>query len=139
MPLGRLRGRTTLIGALMVKNGDADAMLCGTIANFDIHLRYINEVIGLRRKCGPLCHDECSDSSRPDNFCVRHLREHQSRMRRRSRTLRYSGCRGGQTVRCSSPMSRCCRILISERQRIASAQKKMSLAREIIIKQRSLR
>ena len=34
--------RTTLIGALMVKNDDADAMLCGTIANFDIHLRYIN-------------------------------------------------------------------------------------------------
>ena len=41
--------RTTLIGALMVKNNDADAMLCGTIANFDIHLRYINEVIGLRK------------------------------------------------------------------------------------------
>jgi malate dehydrogenase (oxaloacetate-decarboxylating)(NADP+) len=41
--------RTTLIGALMVKNDDADAMLCGTIANFDIHLRYINEVIGLRK------------------------------------------------------------------------------------------
>ncbi|MDA0360330.1 MAG: NADP-dependent malic enzyme [Proteobacteria bacterium] len=41
--------RTTLIGALMVKNKDADAMLCGTIANFDIHLRYINEVIGLRK------------------------------------------------------------------------------------------
>ena len=40
--------RTTLIGALMVKNDDADAMLCGTIANFDIHLRYINDVIGLR-------------------------------------------------------------------------------------------
>ena len=41
--------RTTLIGSLMVKNNDADAMLCGTIANFDIHLRYINEVIGLRK------------------------------------------------------------------------------------------
>ena len=40
--------RTSLIGALMVNNGDADAMLCGTIANFDIHLRYINNVIGLR-------------------------------------------------------------------------------------------
>ena len=44
--------RTTLIGALMVNNGDADAMLCGTIANFDIHLRYINEVIGLRSNAG---------------------------------------------------------------------------------------
>jgi malate dehydrogenase (oxaloacetate-decarboxylating)(NADP+) len=36
----------------MVNNGDADAMLCGTIANFDIHLRYINEVIGLRSNAG---------------------------------------------------------------------------------------
>jgi malate dehydrogenase (oxaloacetate-decarboxylating)(NADP+) len=40
--------RTSLIGALMVKRGDADAMLCGTIANFDLHLRYVSSVIGLR-------------------------------------------------------------------------------------------
>ncbi len=41
--------RTTLIGALMVRRGDADAMLCGTIAQFSLHVDYIATVIGLRR------------------------------------------------------------------------------------------
>ena len=41
--------RTTLIGALMVRRGDADAMLCGTIAQFSLHVEYIASVIGLRK------------------------------------------------------------------------------------------
>ena len=41
--------RTTLIGALMVRRGDADAMLCGTIAQFSLHVDYIATVIGLRK------------------------------------------------------------------------------------------
>jgi malate dehydrogenase (oxaloacetate-decarboxylating)(NADP+) len=41
--------RTTLIGALMVRRGDADAMLCGTIAQFSLHVEYISSVIGLRK------------------------------------------------------------------------------------------
>jgi malate dehydrogenase (oxaloacetate-decarboxylating)(NADP+) len=41
--------RTTLIGALMVRRGDADAMLCGTIADHALHLAYIANVIGLRK------------------------------------------------------------------------------------------
>jgi malate dehydrogenase (oxaloacetate-decarboxylating)(NADP+) len=40
--------RTTLIGALMVRRGDADAMICGTIAQFSMHLEYISQVIGRR-------------------------------------------------------------------------------------------
>ncbi|MEX0957891.1 MAG: NADP-dependent malic enzyme [Burkholderiales bacterium] len=40
--------RTTLIGALMVRRGDADAMICGTIAQFSMHLDYISQVIGRR-------------------------------------------------------------------------------------------
>jgi malate dehydrogenase (oxaloacetate-decarboxylating)(NADP+) len=40
--------RTTLIGALMVRRGDADAMICGTLAQFSLHLDYINTVIGRR-------------------------------------------------------------------------------------------
>ncbi len=40
--------RTTLMGALMVRHGDADAMICGTIAQFSLHLEYISDVIGLR-------------------------------------------------------------------------------------------
>ena len=41
--------RTTLIGALMVRRGDADAMLCGTIAQFSLHVDYVANVIGLRK------------------------------------------------------------------------------------------
>jgi malate dehydrogenase (oxaloacetate-decarboxylating)(NADP+) len=41
--------RTTLIGALMVRRGDADAMLCGTLAQHSLHLGYIANVIGLRK------------------------------------------------------------------------------------------
>ncbi len=40
--------RTTLMGALMVRRGDADAMICGTFAEFSLHLDYVSSVIGLR-------------------------------------------------------------------------------------------
>ncbi len=41
--------RPTLIGALMVRRGDADAMICGTIAQFSVHLDYVTNVIGRRK------------------------------------------------------------------------------------------
>jgi len=40
--------RPTLIGALMVKQNEADAMLCGTYGEHSMHLSYIANVIGLR-------------------------------------------------------------------------------------------
>jgi malate dehydrogenase (oxaloacetate-decarboxylating)(NADP+) len=40
--------RTTLIGALMVRRGDADAMICGTLAQFSVHMDYVANVIGRR-------------------------------------------------------------------------------------------
>jgi len=40
--------RTTLIGALMVRQGEADAMLCGTYGEHSTHLNYIANVIGLK-------------------------------------------------------------------------------------------
>jgi malate dehydrogenase (oxaloacetate-decarboxylating)(NADP+) len=40
--------RTTLIGALMVRQGEADAMLCGTYGEHGTHLNYIANVIGLK-------------------------------------------------------------------------------------------
>jgi len=43
-----MRTRTTLIGAIMVRRGDADAMLCGTVGNYLDHLRYVKRLIGLR-------------------------------------------------------------------------------------------
>jgi malate dehydrogenase (oxaloacetate-decarboxylating)(NADP+) len=43
-----VRTRSTLIGAMLVRRGDADAMLCGTVGSFSDHLRYVRNVIGLR-------------------------------------------------------------------------------------------
>jgi malate dehydrogenase (oxaloacetate-decarboxylating)(NADP+) len=43
-----IRTRTTLIGAMLVRGGGADAMLCGTVGSYADHLRYVRTVIGLR-------------------------------------------------------------------------------------------
>jgi malate dehydrogenase (oxaloacetate-decarboxylating)(NADP+) len=43
-----MRTRPTLIGAVLVKRGDADAMLCGTTGVYGEHLRFVCDVIGLR-------------------------------------------------------------------------------------------
>ena len=43
-----VRKHNTLIGALLVQRGDADAMLCGVGSRFDNQLKYIDEVIGLK-------------------------------------------------------------------------------------------
>jgi len=41
-----MRRRHTLIGSMMIAKGMADGMICGTIANAVVHLKYIDEVIG---------------------------------------------------------------------------------------------
>ncbi len=43
-----MRRRLTLIGAMMVKMGHADGMICGTVSGYADHLRYIDQVIGKR-------------------------------------------------------------------------------------------
>jgi len=43
-----MRRHTTLIGAMMIYKGEADGMLCGTFGMHAEHLRYIDQVIGLR-------------------------------------------------------------------------------------------
>nr|WKF56996.1 NADP-dependent malic enzyme [Paraburkholderia busanensis] len=40
------RRRLTLIGALMVRLGDADGMVCGTVGAYHDHLRFVDQVIG---------------------------------------------------------------------------------------------
>src|SRR5262245_18373073 len=42
------RSRTTLIGAMLVRRGDVDAMICGTYGTYTEHLKYVRDVIGLR-------------------------------------------------------------------------------------------
>ena len=43
-----VRRSTTTIAALMVKLGDADAMLCGVHGRFDVHLDHVKDVLGRR-------------------------------------------------------------------------------------------
>ena len=43
-----MRRRHTLIGAMMIHKGEADGMLCGTFGTHALHLRYVDQVIGLR-------------------------------------------------------------------------------------------
>jgi len=43
-----LRTDTTLIGAMLLRRGDVDAMLCGTVGRHAQHLRHIEDVIGLK-------------------------------------------------------------------------------------------
>jgi malate dehydrogenase (oxaloacetate-decarboxylating)(NADP+) len=41
-----MRRRTTLIAAMLLKKGEADGMICGTISTTARHLHYIDQVIG---------------------------------------------------------------------------------------------
>ncbi len=41
-----MRRRTTLIGAMLIKKGEADGMICGTISTVHRHLVYVDEVLG---------------------------------------------------------------------------------------------
>jgi malate dehydrogenase (oxaloacetate-decarboxylating)(NADP+) len=43
-----MRRNTTLIATMMVYKGEADTMICGTLGLFAEHMRYIDQVIGLR-------------------------------------------------------------------------------------------
>ena len=41
-----VRTSTTLIGAMLVRRGDADALICGSIGRYQDHLKHVNDVIG---------------------------------------------------------------------------------------------
>jgi malate dehydrogenase (oxaloacetate-decarboxylating)(NADP+) len=43
-----IRRRLTLIGAMMIHRGEADGMICGTFGSYNLHLQYIDQVIGRR-------------------------------------------------------------------------------------------
>ena len=43
----KLRRDTTLIAAMLLRRGEADAMVCGTFGTFGYHLRQVRDVIGL--------------------------------------------------------------------------------------------
>ena len=43
-----MRRRLTLIGAMMIHQGDADGMLCGTYGTHESHRCYVEQVLGMR-------------------------------------------------------------------------------------------
>ena len=43
----KIRRDTTLIGIMLLRRGDADAMVCGTFGTYDYHLKQVADVIGL--------------------------------------------------------------------------------------------
>lgn len=43
-----VRTNTTVIGALMVRRGEADSMICGTIGTYHDHVKHVMEIIGLK-------------------------------------------------------------------------------------------
>jgi len=43
-----VRTNNTIIGALSVKRGEADALICGLEGRYDSHLRHIRQIIGMR-------------------------------------------------------------------------------------------
>jgi len=46
--MDRMRSQPTIVGAMLVRRGDADAMLCGTRGDYADHLKHVRDVIGLR-------------------------------------------------------------------------------------------
>ena len=44
-----VRRKTTLIGSLLVENGDAEGMICGTFSHYQLHLHYVQNVIGKKQ------------------------------------------------------------------------------------------
>ena len=47
MAKAALRRSNTLISAMLMRRGDADAMLCGLVGRFDVHLEHVRDTIGL--------------------------------------------------------------------------------------------
>jgi len=43
-----VRSGSTVVAALLLKRGDADAMICGTVGRYRIQLRHVSDVIGRR-------------------------------------------------------------------------------------------
>ncbi len=48
----RVRSRPTLHGAMLLRRGEIDALVCGTTGSYHKHLTYVQRVIGLRKGAG---------------------------------------------------------------------------------------
>jgi Phosphotransacetylase len=50
-----VRTRNTVIGALAVKRGDADALVCGYVGRYGRHLQYCIDILGLEKNVTAPC------------------------------------------------------------------------------------
>jgi malate dehydrogenase (oxaloacetate-decarboxylating)(NADP+) len=48
MARSTVRTNTTIIGSLMVRKGDADAVICGTVGQYDAHMKNVIDIVGLK-------------------------------------------------------------------------------------------
>lgn len=48
MAKSAVRTNTTIIGALMVHKGDADSVICGTVGQYEDHIKDVIDIIGLK-------------------------------------------------------------------------------------------
>jgi malate dehydrogenase (oxaloacetate-decarboxylating)(NADP+) len=55
----RVRTDNTIIGALMLRRGEADALLCGTVGRFERHLHNVRDVIGMAPGVGSMAALNC--------------------------------------------------------------------------------
>ena len=49
-----MRRRNTLIGSMLIHDNAADGMICGTFGRYNLHLHYVDQVIG--RRAGATCY-----------------------------------------------------------------------------------
>ncbi len=112
-----MRRRTTLIGAMMIRKGEADGMICGTISNVHRHLHvHRRRCSAMRRRRERLRRDERADAAGPAGVPRRHARQ-----RRPDAAAAVRDHDHGRRRRCcasaSCRRSRCCRIRTSARRR----------------------
>ena len=79
-----MRTRTTLIAAMHVRRGYADAMLCGVRGTYDEHLRYVRDAIGPHDRQFDARRHEHADAAGSAALHLRHLRQPRSRASPRS-------------------------------------------------------
>jgi hypothetical protein len=70
-----MRRRHSLIGAMMIHKGDADGMICGTFGTTQLHLHFIDQVLGRARRRLRLRGDELPDPAGAPAGDGRHPRQ----------------------------------------------------------------
>ncbi len=87
-----MRRRTTLIAAMLLKKGEADGMICGTISTTARHLHYIDQVIG--RRAGANVYGTMSGLILPGRQVVHRRHARQSGSERRATGGDHAAGRG---------------------------------------------